>query len=261
MSNTVNLLLPYLQAAQAQKHVTHNDALRLLDGIVQLSVVDRDLTAPPASPADGARYLVAPGATGAWAGWDGSIAYWVDGAWMRLPPRTGWRAWVEDEGVTIVYDGAAWNAATPSVGDLADVDLSGLADGDTIVWDATNLVWVPGQTGGVQGYDIRTGFFDAPDASELIDAIPVVRDILFPANFAGSVAFVATPPSQAFVLSVRDDGTEIGTVTISTAGAATFATTAGQPVTVASGSKLDFVAPSTADTAIAGLWITLKGEA
>ena len=52
-------LLPYLLAAQAQKHVTHNEALRLLDGLVQLAVLDRDLTAPPGAPADGDRYIVA----------------------------------------------------------------------------------------------------------------------------------------------------------------------------------------------------------
>ena len=63
-----HLLLPYLVAAQAQKHVTHNEALRLLDAVVQLSVLDRDLTAPPASPADGDRYIVAPAATCLWAG-------------------------------------------------------------------------------------------------------------------------------------------------------------------------------------------------
>ena len=58
---TTHLLLPYILAAQAQKHVTHNEALRLLDGLVQLSVLDRDLTAPPGSPADGDRYIVASG--------------------------------------------------------------------------------------------------------------------------------------------------------------------------------------------------------
>ena len=77
---STHLLLPYLLASQAQKHVTHNKALRLLDGLVHLAVLDRELAAPPASPADGDRYIVASGATGAWAGWDGSIAYWVDGA-------------------------------------------------------------------------------------------------------------------------------------------------------------------------------------
>ena len=52
---TTHLLLPYILTAQAQKHVTHNEALRLLDGLVQLSVLDRNLNSPPGSPADGDR--------------------------------------------------------------------------------------------------------------------------------------------------------------------------------------------------------------
>jgi len=93
-------------ATQAQKHVTHNEALRLLDGLVQLSVLDRDLTAPPGSPADGDRYIVGSGATGDWAGWDLNVALWTYGAWLRLPPRPGRRAWVEAEVLLLVYDGA-----------------------------------------------------------------------------------------------------------------------------------------------------------
>jgi hypothetical protein len=108
---STHLLLPYLLAAQAQKHVTVNEALRLLDGLVQLAVLDRHLTAPPASPADGARYIVAAGATGVWSGWDLNVAYWVDGAWMRLVPRTGWQAWVTDEASFLAWTGSAWIAA------------------------------------------------------------------------------------------------------------------------------------------------------
>ena len=108
---STHLLLPYLLAAQAQKHVTVNEALRLLDGLVQLAVLDRHLTAPPASPADGARYIVASGATGAWSGWDLNVAYRVDGAWMRLVPRPGWQAWVVDEASFLAWDGSAWTAA------------------------------------------------------------------------------------------------------------------------------------------------------
>ncbi len=110
---TTHLLLPYILAAQAQKHVTHNEALRILDGLVQLSTLDWDLTSPPGSPSDGDRYIVASGATGDWAGWDLNVALRTDGAWLRLPPRTGWRAWVEDEGVLLVYDGAGWVGTAP----------------------------------------------------------------------------------------------------------------------------------------------------
>ena len=121
---TTHLLLPYILAAQAQKHVTHNEALQLLDGLVQLSVLDRDLTAPPGSPVDGDRYIVGSGATGAWTGWDLNVALWSDGAWLRLPPRTGWRAWVEDEAVLLVYDGSVWIGTTPAA--LQNMALLGL---------------------------------------------------------------------------------------------------------------------------------------
>jgi Protein of unknown function (DUF2793) len=47
MDATSNLHLPFIVAAQAQKHVTHNEALRALDAVVQLAVLDRDLAAPP----------------------------------------------------------------------------------------------------------------------------------------------------------------------------------------------------------------------
>jgi hypothetical protein len=56
-------MLPYVLAAQHRKPVTHYDTLRILDGLLQLSVLD-------------------------WAGWHLNVAHWTDGAWLRLPPRT-----------------------------------------------------------------------------------------------------------------------------------------------------------------------------
>ena len=85
-------------AAQAQKHVTHNEAVRALDAIVQLMVLDKDLTSPPGSPADGARYIVAASPTGAWAGQAGKIAAYQDGAWAFYAPREGWLAWAARRG-------------------------------------------------------------------------------------------------------------------------------------------------------------------
>ncbi|MCA1948650.1 MAG: DUF2793 domain-containing protein [Armatimonadetes bacterium] len=131
---TTHLGLPYLMAAQAQKHVTHNEALRLLDAIVQLSVLDRTRTAPPASPADGDRHLVASGATGLWAGWDLNVAYWVDGAWIRLVPRPGWLTWVAAESLFLVWTGSAWEVVTDALGIIvrgASVDLARSTSGGT----------------------------------------------------------------------------------------------------------------------------------
>ena len=134
MADSTNLLLPYMAASQAQKHVTHNEALRLLDGVVQMAVLDRNLTAPPGSPADGARYIVASGGTGAWAGWDGSVAMWSDGTWYRLLPRAGWLCWVADESFMVVWTGSAWVglvSAMGLIGQAQEVDVAKGAVGFT----------------------------------------------------------------------------------------------------------------------------------
>jgi hypothetical protein len=110
MSESPNLRLPYLLPSQAQKHVTHNEALRTLDAVVQVGVATRSLAAPPAAPGEGDRYIVAAGASGEWAGAGNSVAAFVDGAWMLHSPRIGWLAWVADESRLLVFDGTAWTA-------------------------------------------------------------------------------------------------------------------------------------------------------
>ena len=126
---TTHLLLPYILASQAQKHVTHNEALRLLDAMVQLSVLDRTRTAPPVSPTDGDRHIVASGATGLWAGWDLNVAFWVDGVWMRLVPRPGWLAWIAAEQAFVVWNGSAWDPVGEPV-DVSDAVFSLVNDVD-----------------------------------------------------------------------------------------------------------------------------------
>jgi hypothetical protein len=106
---TTNLILPYTAPNQAQKHVPVNEALLKLDAIVQLTVRDRDLAAPPGTPADGDRYMPAAGATGAWAGWDFNIALFTDGAWQKLEPREGWLCFVADEGKLLVRRASVWS--------------------------------------------------------------------------------------------------------------------------------------------------------
>ena len=110
---TANLGLPLLLPAQAQKHVTHNEALLLLDILVQARVEDRSRTAPPAAASEGAAHLVAPGGTGAWAGQDGRIAAFLGGAWLFVTPRTGWSLHVAAEDLRITCTGpGVW--ATPA---------------------------------------------------------------------------------------------------------------------------------------------------
>lgn len=101
--------LPFLAAAQAQKHVTHNEALIALDVLLAAQFLDRDLSAPPASSEDGDAYLVKATATGDWEGQDGKIAYCLDGDWRFYAPVAGLIAFVADESKFIAFDGSAWN--------------------------------------------------------------------------------------------------------------------------------------------------------
>lgn len=124
MSQSTNLQLPYLEGAQAQKHVTINESLRRLDALVLLAVEDRDLAAPPGAPGDGARYIPAATASGAWSGKENYVAHHVDGAWEFAVPRAGFLAYVKDEARFCLYDGGAWIALEDTLA-FASLDIAG----------------------------------------------------------------------------------------------------------------------------------------
>lgn len=131
MDETPLLKLPYIMAAQAQKHVTHNEAIRSLDALVQLSVLDRDLSVPPGTPVEGSRYIVAAIPTGAWSGQAGRIAAWQDGAWSFHAPREGWLCWIADEAIPLVYTASQWTPLPPGAAPVATLNRS--ASGATTV--------------------------------------------------------------------------------------------------------------------------------
>lgn len=73
--------------------------------------------------------------------------------------------------------------------------------------------------------------------------------INFPIDFEGSRGTVETAPAASYVITIRKNGAAIGTATISTAGAYTFATTGGSSVSFETGDKMTFTGPATAGTA------------
>jgi hypothetical protein len=128
MTDTIHLGLPVIEAAQAQKHVTHNEALAVLDALVMLAVIDRDLAAPPASPAEGDRYLVKAPGSGAFVGKGNQIAHYLDGTWSFHAPAAGWTCYVEDEAALIAWDGDSWQTIADGGGSGAPItELQGLA--------------------------------------------------------------------------------------------------------------------------------------
>jgi hypothetical protein len=107
MSETMRLALPLLAAAQAQKHVTHNEALLTLDALSHPVVQSRALTVPPAAN-EGDLFLIATGATGDWASRDGTLAEWRDGAWAFHVPFEGLAIHVLAEGLDLKILGGTW---------------------------------------------------------------------------------------------------------------------------------------------------------
>jgi hypothetical protein len=138
---TPNLSMPEIAGSQAQKHVTHNEALAVLDAVVQLSARTRKLTSPPGAPGQGVRWIVGSGATGAWAGKGKQIASWLDGGWTFYQPETGWTCFVEDEGLLTYVDDnwrtvlalSANGARTGHVVDEEEITVAGAHEDTTIV--------------------------------------------------------------------------------------------------------------------------------
>ena len=128
MPDTSTILsLPLILPAQAQKHVTHNEALRLLDIIVQLAVKSRVVVNPPAAVA-GDRYIVPAAATGAWAGQAGKIALYEDGLWQFVTPLAGWQAWVLNEAALAGFNGTTWATLAEAPLSVGQLGVSATAD-------------------------------------------------------------------------------------------------------------------------------------
>lgn len=122
-STTPRFDLPLLFAAQAQKEVVANECFALTDALLHCAIEGTAAT-PPAAPTDGTNWLVATGATGAWAGQDGNLACLQNGNWMFVAPRDGMLVLNRTSRQWQHYSGS-WQApaapAAPTGGSVIDV--------------------------------------------------------------------------------------------------------------------------------------------
>ena len=116
MTETATFGLPLVEAAQAQKHVTVNEAFARIDALSALTLASIGTSAPPPTPADGEVHAVGAGASGAWFGADGALALFLNGGWDFVTPKPGWRAWSAVDGHGVTYDGVAWVPGLVSAG-------------------------------------------------------------------------------------------------------------------------------------------------
>ncbi|MES0825029.1 DUF2793 domain-containing protein [Ruegeria sp. SCP11] len=190
--NSPRLNLPFLQPSQAQKHVTHNEALRQLDIVTQLTVISTNATIPPAAPDQGEIHALGNAPTGEWSGQAGSLAVWLDNAWHFVSPRAGWRAWDESAGQMLVWDGSAW--IDPPIA-TQNLDGVGIATG----YDSTNRLSVRSPATLLShdgtGHQLKINKASASDTASL----------LFQSNWTGH-AEMGLSGNNGFAIKLSPDG-------------------------------------------------------
>ena len=190
--NSPRLNLPFLQPSQAQKHVTHNEALRRLDLLVQLNVATTNATNPPAAPDQGEVHALGLAPTGEWTGQDGKLAAWLDNAWQFVTPEMGWRAWDQGAGCLKVWDGTSWIKPSITTQNLPGI---GVATGH----DSTNRLSVRSPAtllshdGG--GHQVKINKASAGETASL----------LFQSNWTGH-AEMGLSGNTGFSIKVSPDG-------------------------------------------------------
>jgi hypothetical protein len=186
------LALPYLQPSQAQKHVTHNEALRRLDIIVQLGVAEFDATTPPGAPTEGEVFALGTGASGVWAGHDNELAAWLDGVWLFLAPQPGWRAWGQAEAQLRIWDGSTWGLPVAEHNNLDGLGIATTADAVnrlSVKADATLL------SHDGAGHQLKLNKSSPADTAS----------VLFQSNWTGH-AEMGLAGDTNFAIKVSDDG-------------------------------------------------------
>jgi hypothetical protein len=157
MTQSIRHGMPFLVAGQAQKEVTHNEALQAIDMKLHLGVASRSVSEAPDTPVAGDAYIVPSGATGVWSGAEGSIALFDGFGWAYSVPVRGSVAWVADERCMVVWEGS-WSSGWP---------VSSLIVGTRVLFGAPAIA-ISGPQGGT--------VVDAEARAALLDLLSALRD-------------------------------------------------------------------------------------
>lgn len=119
---------------------------------------------------------------------------------------------------------------------------------------------------GVQGpsgpsaYDLHNFIDGKPNANEVIMRVVAARAFTCQANFAGSYAFLTTPPAAQVIISIMKNGVQIGTLTFAaSATSGVFASSASPTFNI--GDQFSMVMPATQDATLSDLTISIAGTA
>lgn len=149
---------------------------------------------------------------------------------------------------------ATRNSLTSFYRDEADPDnITSTLSPDGLPYAPDNII----TTIGVRAYDVGI-YVGGPTfiSNEVLFAHSVDVAVIFPANFASSVAKALTAPTGSPVFSLQKNGVEFGTLTYS-GGTGTFVS---PETSFVPGDVLTLVAPTSPDATIAHLAITLFAQ-
>lgn len=198
MATTAHLGITLLESAQAQKEITVNEALARIDAVLNGGAIDKDLAAPPSSPVAGDVYIVAAGASGAWATHEKHIAYF-DQVWRFIVPNEGIMLWVADENLHYVFNGTLWQVFAGG-GGASETALnangrltlsSGLAVTSADVTAATTVYYTPYKGKHIGLYDTGASTWTLFSFSQISIAVPATSHTnydVFIYNNAGTIA-------------------------------------------------------------------------
>lgn len=108
--------MPEITQSQSNKYVTHNEALRYIDGNMHPVAVSKSVASCPASPVNGDVYIVPDSITAStyWSGHEGEAAHFYSSVWNFYTPFDGMTFRVMDEsaqGVNHAYTSTnGWGA-------------------------------------------------------------------------------------------------------------------------------------------------------
>lgn len=268
---TPRLSMEELEAAQSQPEIPVNEDLRLIDVLLHLRILDKDLGTPPGSPAAGDAYIVAGGPTGAWVGHQNDIAFYADG-WRFCTPQLGFRARVVDEGAwylwaegspqgwTLDGSGGGGGGGSISVGTPGSpgVQISDVTDLQFVGADVQDLGGGSVSVTPILPYDVGSMFNGAITASMVLLRFAFARAVNFADGWPLSRGVAGTASTTQCDFDIKKNGSSVGTMRFA-AGGTVASFLASGAVSFAAGDILTVVAPGSPDATLAGLAFTLAG--
>lgn len=241
--------------------------LRAIEVLLQGAVISKTLAAPPGSPANGDRYIVAASPTGAWAGHADAIAVWTtdnpaspSGVWEFYVPKPGWMVANIATSTVQVYFAGAWAAIAGGGGAtaftaLTDVPASYASAGGKAVEvnaGATALVF------SAKPFDLGITIPGVGTNNQVLFRSKLARAVTFLAGAALSHADASAAATGSTTYTFKKNGAAFATVNFAAAASAGIWTQAADGV-FAAGDLLEIDGPAVADATLADVGITFAG--